>query len=93
MLNYKECSIDDFNEAMKNKNMDVKSISDEHLYILYTKFKADASACFYAGTSYARTLGAFSEKQAQSYKEELQNREINVLWGNETIVWTAYKPI
>lgn len=79
MLNYKECDINDFNEAMKNKDMDVKNISDTHLYILYTKFKADALACFYAGTSYARGLGIESENQAKIYKEELQNRGINFL--------------
>lgn len=79
MLNYKECNINDFNEAMQNKDMDVKNISNTHLYILYTKFKADASACFYAGTSYASNLGRRSENRAKVYKEELQNRGINVL--------------
>lgn len=79
MLNYRECDINDFNEAIKNKDMDVKNISNTHLYILYTKFKADALACFYAGTSYARYLEGLSEDRAKVYKEELQNRGINVL--------------
>lgn len=79
MLNYKECSIEDFNEAMKQKNVDVKDISNAHLYILYTKFKADASTCFRASTSYASGLGRSSENQANLYKEELIRRGITVL--------------
>ena len=79
MLNYKECSIEDFNDAMSRKNTDVKEISNEYLYILYTKFKADASVCFYAGTSYGSSLGRSSEQKAKIYKDELLNRGINVL--------------
>lgn len=79
MLNYKECSIEDFNEAMSRKNTDVKEISNDYLYILYTKFKADASVCFHAGTSYGRGLGISSEQKAKMYKDELLNRGINVL--------------
>ena len=76
MLNYKECSIEDFNAAMQQKDANVQSISDSHLYILYTKFKADASRCFYAGTSYAAGLGHSSENKASVYKTELQRRGI-----------------
>ena len=79
MLNYRDCSIEDFNKAMEEKNTDVKDISNEHLYILYTKFKADASTCFRARTSYASGLGRSSENQANLYKEELNRRGINVL--------------
>lgn len=82
MLNYKECDIKDFNEAMGKKDMDVKDISNEHLYILYTKFKADAQACFNAfrGESvYQRSIRHRSENRARGYKEELQKRGINVL--------------
>lgn len=79
MLNYKECHIDDFTKAMEQKNADVKTISNEYLYILYTKFMADARQCFYAGTSYASGIGHKSEKQAEVYKTELQNRGIDVL--------------
>ena len=74
MLNYKECHIDDFNKAMEQKNADVKTILNEHLYILYTKFMADAKQCFYAGTMYAREIGYKSENQAKVYKTELFNR-------------------
>lgn len=76
MLNYKDCSIEDFNAAMQEKNDDVKTISNEHLYILYTKFKAGASTCFHAGTSYASGLGISSENRAKTYKDELKNRGI-----------------
>lgn len=79
MLNYKECSTEDFINAMKKQNADIKSISDSHLYILYTKFKADASVCFGAGTGYATGLGIISRNKAASYKEELQNRGVGVV--------------
>lgn len=78
MLDYKECSIEAFNAAMKEKNKDIKNISDTNLYILYTKFKADALTCFHARTSYASDLGVSSENQAETYKKELQSRGINV---------------
>ena len=76
MLNYKECHIDDFTKAMEQKNADVKTISNEYLYILYTKFMADARQCFYAGTMYARGIGYKSENQAEIYKKELLNRGV-----------------
>ena len=74
MLNYKDCDIKDFNAAMAQKNDDVKTISDTHLYILWTKFKADARACFYAGTYYSRDIGFASENMAKTYEEELKRR-------------------
>lgn len=79
MLDYRECSIEDFNKAMESKNEDVKTLSTEHLYILYTKFKADASACFQAGTSYAMSLSTRSKNRANAYKEELQQRGIKII--------------
>lgn len=78
MLDYRECSIEDFKEAMKQTNIDVKDISNEHLYILYTKFKADALTCFRARKGYASELGRCSENQAERYKEELKRRGIDV---------------
>ncbi len=74
MLNYKECTIEEFQAAMAEKNKCVKEISDEYLYILYTKFKADARQCFHAGSSYARGLGITSEKMAEMYWTELLER-------------------
>lgn len=79
MLNYKECSIEDFNKAMESKNEDVKTLSNEYLYILYTKFKADASACFQAGTSYTMILSRRSKDRVNTYKEELQHRGIKII--------------
>ena len=79
MLNYKECSIDDFNLAMSQKNADVKTISDAHLYILYTKFKADSSHCCYVGTSYAVGLGIDSRNKAYIFKSELHRRGVRVI--------------
>lgn len=79
MLNYKECSIEDFNKAMESENEDVKTLSNEYLYILYTKFKADASVCFQTGTSYAMSLSRRSKDRANTYKEELQRRGIKII--------------
>ena len=76
MLNYKNCPIEEFEAAMLEKNSDPSTISDEHLYILYTKFKADAATCANAKTGYATGLSISSEQKAESYKIELQNRGI-----------------
>ena len=78
MLNYKECDIKDFEKAMELKNTDIKTISTEHLYILYTKFKADAYTCYYQGGSYANNIGDRSNKKAEAYKIELNNRGIEI---------------
>lgn len=74
MLDYKECSLAEFEAAMQQKNADISTISSEHLFILYTKFKADACACGRARTSYAYGVGLDSSRKANAYKEELQRR-------------------
>jgi len=79
MLNYRDCNIEDFNKAMLQKNEDVKNISNEYLYILYTKFKADAAVCYGTRTSYGSGIGKTSEQQANLYKSELANRGIDVV--------------
>ena len=78
MLSYRECNIDDFNNALKQKHDDVKTISDEYLYILYTKFEADARQCSGVHSSYATGLNISSKKQAKIYKEELLKRGISI---------------
>lgn len=79
MLNYKECSIEEFNAAMKEKDNDVRNISDSHLYILYTKFKADSIHCAYVKTSYASGLSVGSSQRANTYKTELLRRGADVI--------------
>lgn len=79
MLNYKGCSIEEFNAAMKEKDSDVQGISDSHLYILYTKFNADAVQCAYAGTSYSSGLSISSSQRANTYKTELLRRGYDVI--------------
>ena len=74
MLDYKECSLAEFETAMQQKNADISTISSEHLFILYTKFKADARVCSRARTSYAYGVGLDSSRKADAYKEELQRR-------------------
>lgn len=78
MLNYKECSIEAFESAMQQKNADVSTISTEHLFILYTKFKADALTCFFAGTSYAHGVGAKSENKSEAFRLELLRRGVQL---------------
>ena len=77
-LNYKECSIEDFNSAMSQKNADVTTISDAHLYILYTKFSADALQCFHASKSYATGIGYSSQAKADAFKAELLRRGVKI---------------
>ena len=74
MLNYKECSKDAFDRAMKQKGEDVSKISDEDLYILYTKFMADARQAFSFGSTYASGIGRQSQRKADAYKAELLRR-------------------
>lgn len=74
MLDYKECSLAEFEAAMQQKNTDISTISSEHLFILYTKFKADACTCSRVRTSYAYGVGLDSSRKADTYKEELQRR-------------------
>ena len=74
LLDYKECSIEDFESAMRQKNADISAMSNETLFILYTKFKADAQTCSRTRTSYAYGVGLDSSRKANAYKEELQRR-------------------
>lgn len=78
MQDYKSCSIEDFESAMKLKNADPKTLSDEQLYILYTKFHSDAMHCKYVGSTYSHGVGIDSEKHAQIYADELKLRNISV---------------
>ena len=74
LLDYKECSIEDFESTMRQKDADVSTMSNETLFILYTKFKADALTCSRARTSYAYGVGLDSSHKSNTYKEELQRR-------------------
>ena len=74
MLNYRDCSIEDFHAAMQQKNADPSTISDEDLYILYTKFKADARHAAYTAGSYAMGISISSKQRAEVFKQELHKR-------------------
>ena len=74
MKDYKECNIKDFESAMRKKDDDVKTLTNEELYILATKFEADAWQLAYAGTSYSNSLRTRSEIRAKSYRDELDRR-------------------
>ena len=71
---YKNCDADDFKRAMSQKDDAVETISTKYLYILYTKFMADANQCAYAGTSHTYGLSISSKKQAKKYKAEIMKR-------------------
>ena len=81
MLTYKECNPDEFNRAMSEKDTDVKFISTEHLYILYTKFKNDALNLFSHGSSYAMSLGGKSQSRMKTYEAELIQRGVDIASG------------
>lgn len=74
LANYKDCHIDDFKAAIKLKNADPKTISTEYLYILYTKYKADAFQCYRAQTSYGNDIAKKSEDHAELFRKELISR-------------------
>ena len=78
LLDYKECSLEDFKSAMCLKDADVSEIATPYLYVLYTKFKADAYICSRAQTSYAYGVGLDSSRKANAYKEELQKRGVMI---------------
>lgn len=78
MLDYKECHLSDFEAAMAQKDEDVKNISTEYLYILYTKFRADARVCAQNRTGYALCLSISSDKRADMYLKELQTRGVQI---------------
>ena len=42
MVDYRNCTDNMFNRAMAMKNKDVDKIPTNYLYILYTKYKAEA---------------------------------------------------
>lgn len=42
MLDYRKCSEESYKRAMASKDKDIRRIPREYLYILYTKYKADA---------------------------------------------------
>lgn len=74
LTNYKNCHIDDFKAAMKLKNADPKTIPTKYLYILYTKYKADAFQCYKAQTFYGNNIAKKSEDHAESFRKELISR-------------------
>lgn len=43
MVDYRNCTDNMFNSAMAMKNKDVDKIPTNYLYILYTKYKAEAA--------------------------------------------------
>ena len=74
LLDFRECSEEDFKNALLSKDKPVEEISDEYLNILATKFVNDAAVCAYAGTIYSRGLSMDSKKRANTYIAELVKR-------------------
>lgn len=75
MLNYRDCKIEDFNHAISLKDENVKEISTEFLYILYTKFMAD-SARVKCNNSYSIGIHYSSKNKAEVFEKELIERGV-----------------
>ena len=81
MKNYKECSDDEFNEAMavlqevKNDNSIIKSVPTPQLYILYTKMDGDLNTLSRANGSYAIGLRISTQQTKEMLKMEMLCRE------------------
>lgn len=78
MLNYLECSIKDFNEAMNVKDEDVKNISSEYLYILFTKYSSDYRVVKDSHNLTHKRISKEITRKKELYKQELNNRGIEV---------------
>lgn len=53
MVTYQDCSIEEFNETMKKRDMNVEDLTDRELCILFTKYRADFSSIYHSAEEYA----------------------------------------
>lgn len=76
MDNYKDCSYDDFKNAMDHYSKDkvLSNFTDNELFIVLTKYKSDKSQLLYAGTSYARGLAYKCTDTIRNIEHELKIR-------------------
>lgn len=77
MLDYRNCSIEEFEAAMKavGHAHDYSKVSTEHLFIAYTKYRADVSYLKCCTTwACALKLIISSDKKAEEIKAELARR-------------------
>lgn len=74
MLTYTDCSIEEFNAAMKKKDNPVTELSDRELCILFTKYRADLSAISNI-TDYSYSIEYKTKEKMQKYGEELKKRK------------------
>lgn len=77
MKDYKECSDAEFKNAMAKKDADVETLTNQELYILKTKFYADAAQCRNGSSSYAMGLSISSSNRAKRYDDELRARMLD----------------
>lgn len=83
MKNYKECSDEEFEAAMAEKDKTVTEISDEHLYILFTKYRADVNqllinTAFSRDNSYSNSILDKTKEKRDAYFAELSQRNIEI---------------
>lgn len=83
MNNYKECSISDFNDAMdtmrkiESGKVPISEVSDEKLYIMYTKMSADYVHLGRVGSTYAKGLQSSTGKVVDIIDAELIKRSVS----------------
>lgn len=77
MKNYKECSDEEYERALSQKNTkNLKEITDEDLYILYTKFMHDYCTIDSSWSSYTLDLSIKYKQRIDLYEKELKRRGI-----------------
>lgn len=81
MKDYKECSDDEFNEAMdvmralKAGTISIETVSTAQLNIMYTKMRADYSHLSGVAGSYAMGLRISTRKTMETLEAELIRRK------------------
>ena len=88
MLNYLECNIKDFNAALDKRNENVKELSSEHLYILFTKYDSDYKVAKNSNSKLHNRITKEIARKKEEYKQELLKRGIEI---NETEIYVLTK--
>lgn len=76
MDNYKDCSYDDFKNAMDHYSKDkvLSNFTDNELFIILTKYEADKLQLLYARTSYTSELAYKCTDTIRNIEHELKIR-------------------
>lgn len=80
MDNYKDCSDEEFNLALRDLHSlnteaaQIREVPTERLYVMYTKMEADYRHLSSVRTSYAMGLGISARRTAGALEAELKSR-------------------